>query len=360
MNFLAPQFLVGLLLLPLAVLAYLWLQRRRTRYAVRFTNLALLANLAPRRPAWRRHVPPALYLAAIGGLLLALARPTLVIPTPREDATVVLAVDVSGSMNATDVEPTRLEAAKAAASSFLDQLPAGIRVGLVSFSTQPATLVEPTADRATVREALDGLVARGGTAMGDAMMQVLDIAQQVRNAEKAANPSASPSPSPSASSRTRPSPSATPAPSASGSAGTDTPKQPALVAGILLSDGANSVGQTEPLDAAQKAAELGVPMYTIALGTDNGTVEVPDQLGRIVQLDVPPDRETLAQVAEITNAQSFDAPTAEQLKAVYSNLQSRIGYVPREQEVTAGLAAAALILVVAGAGLAGLWFGRLP
>ena len=132
------------------------------------------------------------------------------------------------------------------------------------------------------------------------------------------------------------------------------------MAAILLSDGANSVGVAEPLDAAQRAASLGVPIYTIALGTPAGQVQVRDDLGQIVTLDVPPDTETLAQIAEITSATAFDAPTASDLSAVYDNLQSRIGYTQEEQEVTSWFAAAALALVVVAAGLSAVWFGRLP
>jgi Ca-activated chloride channel family protein len=279
----------------------------------------------------------------------------MVVQVPREDATVILAMDVSGSMTATDVSPSRLAAAKSAATAFLNQLPAGIRVGLVAFSSQPQTLVQPTSDRAVVSAAIDSLVARGGTAMGDALNQLLDVAQSVQAADAAASPSASPAPSSSA----NPSPSAaTPQPTPSPSSGTA--KQPPLVAGILLSDGANSTGQTLPLDAAQRAAQLNVPIYTIALGTETGQVQVPNDRGQLVTVDVPPDRATLAQIAEVTNATAFDAPSANDLKAVYDSLQSRIGSIPQTQEVTASLAAAALIFVVGGAGLSALWFGRLP
>jgi Ca-activated chloride channel homolog len=356
MNFLAPQLLLGLLLIPAAIGVYLWTQRRRSRYAVRFTNLELLANLAPRRPGWRRHLPPVLYLAAIGGLVFALARPTMVVQVPREDATVILGVDVSGSMTAVDVSPTRLAAAKSAANAFLDQLPSGVRVGLVAFSSQPRTLVEPTADRQTVRTAIDGLAAKGGTAMGDALMAMLDVAENVQTADgTGSTPGAVATPDPGGAAATpAPSAAATPVPSAGTS--TDAP----LVAGILLSDGANSTGSTEPLTAAERAATLGVPIYTIALGTPDGRVQVPDDQGRIVTVDVPPDRETLAKIAELTSGTAFDAPTAADLQAVYDHLQSRIGYVPETQEVTSALAAAALVCVVAGAGLASLWFGRLP
>jgi Ca-activated chloride channel family protein len=345
MNFLAPQLLLGLLLVPLAIGFYLWAQRRRSQYAVRFTNLALLTNLAPRRPAWRRHLPPILYLGAIAALLIGLARPTMVMAVPREDATVILAMDVSGSMRATDVSPTRLDAAKAAALSFIAQLPASVRVGIVSFASEPLTLVSPTADRAQLRTAINGLTARDGTAMGDALMQVLDIAQKIQ-AGGTETPDATAAPSPSA------------APGASAAPGTSNP-QP-LVATILLSDGANSVGLAEPLDAAQRAKTLGVPIYTIALGTPEGIVQVQDQNGRTVTLRVPPDTATLQEIASITGGTAFNAPTAEQLSSVYDNLQSRIGYTEETQEVTFALVGAGLLMVLAGAGLSAVWFGRLP
>ena len=350
MNFLAPELLLGLLLIPVAIGFYLWTQRRRSRYAVRFTNLDLLANLTPKRPAWRRHVPPVLYLGAIAALLIGLARPTMVMATPREDATVLLAMDISGSMRATDVSPTRLDAAKAAAISFIDQIPAGIRVGVVSFASASNVLVSPTTDRAQLKEAIEGLSPRDGTAMGDALMQVLDIAEDIQTSANAGEPGATATPAPTT----------TPSPSASPDAGVDRPVGEPLVAAILLSDGANSVGTAEPLDAAKRAATLGVPIYTIALGTPEGKVTVNDQFGQPVTLDVPPDTETLTQIAETTGAQAFAAPSGEDLKAVYANLESRIGYTEQTQEVTFALVGAGLILVILGAGASALWFGRLP
>ena len=188
MTFLAPLMLIGLVLVPVLLGLYLWAQRRRQRYAVRFTNLDLLANLAPKRPAWRRHLPPIIYLAAIAALAIALARPQLVVPTPRDDATVMLAIDVSGSMKATDVAPTRLDAAKVAAKSFIDQLPKGIRVGIVSFGSHATTLVQPTIDREALTQAIDALVPRDGTAMGDGLMQVLDVAEQIQAQDAAVSP----------------------------------------------------------------------------------------------------------------------------------------------------------------------------
>src|SRR3712207_1522230 len=164
MTFAAPMMLLGLLLIPVALLLYVLVQRRRAQYAVRFTNVDLLANIAPRTPAWRRHIPTALYLAALGALVFALARPSMTMAVPREEATIMMTIDVSGSMQATDVAPTRLAAAQAAATSFVDKLPKKFRVGLVTFSTQPNVLVSPTTDREALRSALASLTPTGGTA----------------------------------------------------------------------------------------------------------------------------------------------------------------------------------------------------
>ena len=162
MTFASPELLLGLLLVPIALALYLLVQRRRARYVVRFTNVDLLSNLVPRAPRWRRHVPTALYLAAVAALAIALARPSAVLNVPREEATVMLAMDVSRSMLATDVDPDRMTAARAAAETFVDQLPAGFRVGLVAFSTDARLVVAPTTDRAEVHTALDNLRPTAG------------------------------------------------------------------------------------------------------------------------------------------------------------------------------------------------------
>lgn len=358
MNFLAPELLLGLLLIPVAVGYYLWAQRRRSRYAVRFTNLDLLANLAPRRPSWRRHLPPVLYLGAIAALLVGLARPAMVVAVPREDATVILAMDVSGSMSATDVQPSRLDAAIASALSFIDTLPDEVRVGIVSFASHPEILVVPTTERDQLEAAIEGLTSQDGTAMGDAIMEVLDVAEQI-HVGTAATPVAPDAPDgPNAS----PAPGASPAPDGSEApnAPTDLPSGQPLVAAILLSDGANSVGRADPISAAERAATLGVPIYTIALGTPEGRVQVRDENGQPASLQVPPDTATLERIAEISGGTAFDAPSAEDLAAVYEGLQSRIGYTEETQEVTVALAAAGLLLVVVGAGMSAVWFGRLP
>jgi Ca-activated chloride channel homolog len=348
MTFAAPELLLGLLLVPIAVGLYLLVQRRRARYAVRFTNVDLLSNLVPRRPAWRRHVPPVLYLAAIAALVIGLARPSMVVAVPREEATVMLAIDVSRSMRATDVSPTRLEAARQAAADFVDRLPEAFRVGLVAFSTEARLVVAPTTDRAEIHDALDALRADGGTALGDAIALSLEAS----GATAPADPGTSPEPS------AEPSPSADPEPSAS--TAPEAADEAPIVATVLLSDGANSTGELEPIPAAEQAAAAGVPVYTIALGTADGVVDVPNQLGQLVPLPVPPDPETLATVAELTGGRFFEAPTAEDLAAIYENLGSRVGWTEEEQEVTQLFAAAGLAFVLAGAGLAAHWFNRFP
>jgi Ca-activated chloride channel family protein len=354
MTFADPILLAGLLLVPGALVAYRLIGRRRARYAVRFTNVALLENLVPRTPAWRRHVPPALYLVAISALVVALARPSMAVAVPREEATIILTIDVSGSMEATDVAPSRLAAAKAAATQFVDGLPAGVKVGLVAFSTAPRTLVEPTTDRAKIHAGIDELHARGGTALGDAIVASLEAAgldpsSTVTDPNAAPTPSVDPSAAPSGSPTTLPTPSA--------SAGrADEP----VIATVLLSDGANSTGELEPIPAAEEAAALGVPIYTIALGTADGVVTVPDDQGVLHTVNVPPDTETLAAIAERTGGRAFEAPTAQDLKAIYDRIGSKVGYTTEEREVTQWFAAAALVMVVAGAGLAAHWFNRFP
>ena len=358
MTFADPAFLAALLLVPIALGAYLLVQRRRQRYVVRFTNVDLLTNLVPRTPGWRRHVPTALYLGAMTFLVVALARPSMTLQVPREEATVMLTMDVSRSMTATDVDPTRLAAAKAAATGFVDSLPAAFRIGLVAFSTDARLVVQPTTDRGQVRDAIDSLGADGGTALGDAIALSVDATADARNVtsetDGATDPSASPAGSPEASADPGTSPD--PSPSVDPAAGDGTP----VTATILLSDGANSTGQAEPLDAAQQAADEGMPIYTIALGTPDGVVEVQDQFGQVQQLEVPPDTETLQQVAEMTGGKYFDAPTAEDLAAVYESLGSKVGYTEQVQEVTQWFAAGALLLVLVGGGLAALWFNRFP
>ena len=334
-SFAAAPLLWGLVLVPLALATYVLAQRRRARYAIRFTNLDLLANVAPRRPGWRRHLPAALYLGALSTLLVALARPQAVVPVPRDEATVMLVMDVSGSMNANDVEPSRLAAAKSAAGAFLDQLPPQFRVGLVTFSSAAQSVAPPSVDRAAVRQAIGSLRALGGTAMGDG----IELALETRSTA-GAHPTSSPT-------QTLPG-SGAPSPAPAEDAA------PTVI--LLLSDGANSAGQTDPIEAATQAQQQGVPVFTVALGTQTGTLD----LGGNRRMPVPPDERTLRQIAEITDGRFFSAPTQDDLKSIYQNLASRIGWVEQEQEVTVAFAAAALALLLTGGGLSLALFNRFP
>jgi Ca-activated chloride channel homolog len=332
-----PGLLWTLLLVPVALAAYLFAQRRRSRYTVRFTNLDLLANVVSAKPGWRRHVPPAFYLLALAALLVSLARPQALSLVPKEQATIVLVMDISGSMNATDVLPTRLVSSQRAASSFVEQLPKKFRVGIVSFASTAQTLTRPTTDRAAVYDAIASLHAEGATAMGDGIERALDVKRPPTppSTVTAARPGSVPLPQQ--------------------GAGDEAP----LVV-LLLSDGANTQGRTQPMEAAADAKELGVPVFTIALGTEQGMVDVPDETGNLRRIPVPPDKLTLQRIAETTGARFFAAPSNDELKDVYRELGSKIGFVKEEQEVTVVFAASGLLFLVAGAAMSLVWFSRFP
>jgi Ca-activated chloride channel family protein len=330
MSFVSPHLLWGLVLIPLLLGGYVLLQRRRMRYALRFTNVDLLANVVAESPRWRRHVPTGIFLLALTALLVAMARPQLVTEVPREEATVVLAMDVSGSMQATDVSPTRLSAAQGAANRFLDRVPEELRVGLVLFSSEAQVTVPPTADHALVRDALRRLVAEGGTAIGDAVALATDLKTSAAGQAQLASDEPA-----------------------------DENGEPPLVV-LLLSDGAPSPETLDPMEAAREAKAAGVPVYTVALGTDEGTVEAVDELGFTQTIPVPPDRETLAQISRITGAATFSAPTEQALDAVYDRLGSSIGYEEELREVTYAFAAGGLVLLLVAGSLSALWFNRLP
>jgi Ca-activated chloride channel homolog len=325
MTFAWPLALAALALVPLALVAYLLFQRRRMKYAVRFTNLALLENVVERSPRWRRHLPPALFLVALGALLVGVARPQVVVNTPQEQATVVLAMDVSTSMEATDVEPTRMDAAREAATTFVDELPDELRVGLVTFSTEAQVIVAPTSEHDQVRDALGFLEANGGTAIGDAIAAATELKQG--DATLAANRE-----------------------------GGDGP--PLVV--LLLSDGEPSPETLDPIQAAEDANAAGVRVFTVALGTDEGTVTLTDDFGNEDVVPVPPDRETLTQIAEITGGEFFAAPSEATLESVYEQLGSELGTIKEERDVTFAFAAGGAVLLLVAGGLSLLWFNRMP
>jgi Ca-activated chloride channel family protein len=290
----------------------------------------------------------------MSALLVALARPSLSLPVARDETTVMLAIDTSGSMSASDVAPSRLAAAQQAASAFVDELPSRLRVGVVAFSSDVRVVVAPTTDRHVIHAGLDSLVADGGTAIGDAIEASLAAVGLTSSTEKATAmvqaPAAHPSGAPADPSGRPLGDQAWPKPAA--------PTSP-TVATVLLSDGESTVG-TDPLVAAGDAARYGVPVYTIALGTADGTVELPDENGQLVSVAVPPDTGTLSKVAERTGATFFDAPSSADLSGIYRSLGSKIGYRIEPQEATRLFAAIGLAFVLLGAGCAALWFNRFP
>ena len=309
MSFAAPLFLVGLLALPAGVALHILARRRRRRFAVRFPGAPVAALAAPAASPWRRLAPTALLAAAVGMLVLALARPEATVAVPVEQASVVLVTDTSRSMTATDVAPDRLEAARSAAERFLDEAPDELRVGAVAFSDTARVLQPPTTEHEQVRAALGGLVADGGTATGDGLDAAL----------RALEP------------------------------GEGERRPPAAV--VLLSDGKQTIGQ-DAVTVAQEAGRARVPVYTVALGTPDGVVDGI--------LRVPPDPEALREIAQASGGQAFEASDGDELTAVYERLGSQLGTREETREITAGFAAVGLLLL--GGALAGSvrWFGRLP
>ena len=351
MTFASPLALLALPVVPLVLLALWWARRRPIRYAVRYPALDVLAGVVQqeRRGRW---LPAALLLLALTTLLLGAAKPTAQVPVPREEAAVMLVVDVSGSMEADDVEPTRLDAAREAAGRFLDKLPARFQVGLVVFSSQAETLVQPTTDRAAVRDALASLRADGGTAMGDGLSNALDVIEAARQRSNGAPDSGGSGSGGSGSGGS--------GSGGSGSSGTapGADRAPPAVT-LLLSDGANSAGG-DPFVQAERARELGVPVYTIALGTEDGVLRRPNGFGGTRLQPVPPDPDSLSRIAETSNGRFFRAPTSRNLNQVYESLGSHIGFRTEEREVTVAFAAAALILLAAAGALRARRAARLP
>ena len=317
MTFLAPQWLWLLPVVVVLLVAYVLLQRRRRRLAVRFTNLQLLAQVAPHRPGWRRHLVAAGLLLALALLTVAVARPAAEVQVPRERATVVLAVDVSLSMQARDVEPTRLAAAQAAATAFVEDLPDRLNVGLVTFSGSGRVVVPPTTEHGRVLRALQQLELSEYTAIGEALFTSLDAVRQ-----------APPDP--------------------------DDPQAPVPAAVVLLSDGETTVGRPNS-DGAAAAVEAGVPVSTIAFGTPGGVIEIEGVLH-----PVPVDVEALAEIADVTGGRAYTAQTAGELDEVYQDIGSDVGFTVEEQEVTHLPATAALLLLVVTAAASLAASGRLP
>jgi Ca-activated chloride channel family protein len=325
MSFTSPYMLLALLLVPAVLLFAIAVDRRRSRYPVVFTNLELLAGVVQERRAWRRWVPLALLLVALACASTALARPKARLSVPDNNGTVILVVDVSGSMRANDVEPTRLDAAVNAMRTFLDKLPPQFKVGLVAFSSEPEVLSAPTRDRQLVREALGYLMPEAGTAIGDGLQVAVRLVQ-----------------------------------SSLARAGVQRkPGQQLPAAIVLMSDGAQNRGFLQPLQAARNAKAAGVKVYTVALGTPGGVVSFGFGL-YINSIPVPPDPATMRLIANATGGTTYSARSAERLSNIYKSLGSSIGRKTQLREVTSWFAAAAALFLIGAIGTGRLVEGRLP
>ncbi|HEU4973446.1 MAG TPA: VWA domain-containing protein [Baekduia sp.] len=319
MRFAAPLILLALVALPVLAIVYAGTQRDRRRAAAAFASPMLAASVTPRRPGWRRHGPALAIALALAALIVAAARPQRVVAVPVERAQVMLVTDVSGSMMARDVAPSRLVAARNAAKRFLTDVPEQLNVGLEAFNQTPRVLQSPTRDREALVAALDRLTVSGGTATGDAIQTAIRVLQR--------------------------------APSLNGH------KPPSAI--VLLSDGASTHGQVQPLDAARAAARLKIPITTVALGTPDGTITVPRANGTTRTERVPPDTASLRQIAAITGGRAETASSASDLSAVYEKLGSQVGRKKEPREITAGFAGAGLALLGLATALSLRWFGRL-
>lgn len=317
MTLLAAERLWLLAPVGLLTLGYLVLQRRRRHFAVRFTNIDLLDSVAPRRPGWRRHVAAAIAGVALVAMVVGLARPARDEKVPREEAVVMLTIDVSRSMTATDVRPSRMDAAIAAAEDFIGGVPAGFRVGLVAFDDEARILATPTLEHQVVLDALGRLEAGRGTAAGDAIDASLDAIRTVLD------PAAAP--------------------------GTE---QDFAATIVLLSDGATTSG-VDPADAADRAAEAGVPITTIAYGTDGGEIEIEGET-----VPVPSDPVAMQDIAATTSGQFFEAASASELRAVYADIQGRVGFTVEQREIVLWFLTIGLVALMLSLGASMLWSGR--
>lgn len=303
-GFLDPGRLWLLLIVPLLVVAYVVLLRRKNRAGIRFTNTSVLSMVLPKQSQWLRHATVALAIISLITLIGAWARPNGMDKVPRERATVVLVIDVSLSMTATDVSPTRLDAAKAAAKAFVSSLPPAYNVALVSLSGNPSVRVPPITDRAALNRAIDALEPQDGTAIGDSIKAALAALDQAPK-------------------------------------GSDNTPAPGMI--VMLSDGANNQGQA-PVQMAQDAASRNVPIYTISYGTDNGYVDLDG-----TRNPVPPDPNGLQAISDATKGRMYSADNVSQLNDAYKSIKSEVGYENKVKEITATAAGVGLVFALLAA-----------
>jgi Ca-activated chloride channel homolog len=352
MSFQSPWFLLSLLVLVAAYGLWRLAERRRMRYAVRYSNLDVLASVVPSNRSWLRLVPLALFALALALLLASLARPHMERTFLKEQATVILVVDTSRSMQAEDVEPTRLGAAQEAIRDFLDDVPDKLNVGLVVFAGEAQVATPPTKDHELVETALDEIdsfLIYGGTAIGDALQSAVELGKQVTDEPLPGRTEALPDLGPTRS---------------FAQAVACGEESPASI--LFLSDGAQTRGILQPLEGAALAQEACIPVYTIALGTPDGTIERGSFGGPFGQggggdtIPVPPDPITLREIAEMTGGEFSEARSADALENAYDSLGSKLGREPGESEITFLFVALAGALLLLAGGIAVFASPRLP
>ena len=315
MSFAAPWFLLGLMAVPVLVWAYWARERQRAAAGAAFVSAPLRPSVVRWRPGWRRHVPIGLAALSLAVLLFALSRPERTVAVPAEQARIILATDTSGSMQATDVEPSRITAIKEAGNEFLDKVPRKVRVGAVVFDHRAQLAQTPTVDRGLVREVVDNIEPGGGTATGDALQVSLDALKGRPNERR----------------------------------------PPGAI--VLLSDGKATAGR-DPVRMAQEARKLKIPIYTVALGTPDGEIQVKQRGGTTRTEKVPPDVPTMERIAQLSGGESYQIDDAGELSNVYKKLGSQVALKDEKREVTSWLAALALALLVAAAVPQLKWFAR--
>jgi Ca-activated chloride channel homolog len=350
MKFLWPEMLAGLLAAPILLWLYWWVLSRRKKVALPFANLALVREAMGAQSSWRRHLPPALFFLGLLALLFSLGRPAALVTLPSQHETVIMAMDVSGSMRAKDVEPNRITASQNAAKSFVNDQPRTTRIGLVTFAATASLVQPPTRSKEDLVEAIDRFQLQRGTAVGSGILVSLktlfpDMEIDVRGFGSRAfggtknNSKAAPLAAPSADGKEAPKP----VPPGSYKSGVI----------ILLTDGQTTTG-ADPLEAAKEAANRGVRVFTVGFGTTNGEIIGAEGWSMRVKLD----EDSLKQIANITHGEYFYASNAVDLKKVYETLNSRLVFEKKETEITAFFAAAGALLVVLAAGLSLVWFNR--
>ena len=320
MTFEFPIALVALVAIPVLVALYVVAERRRRAAGARFGTLGLLSNLVQHVPSWRRHLPIAILLVALAAMIVGVARPHATVSVPRKDATVILALDVSRSMSANDVRPTRMQAAKSAAVRFLSEVPKTFRVGIVAIGSNATVVLPPTTDRTLARTALTTLRRSEGTVLGDAVALSVNLGRKQRTSSGETIPSAV----------------------------------------LVISDGADQGSRTRPQVAAARAKAAHIPVYTTLVGTANGIVQRTLTGGFREQIRVPASPTTLKAIAQGSGGEFFQAPTADRLRDVYKQLGTRLGHHKTSREVSDAFAGGAAVLLLLGGTLSALWFRRVP